>query len=126
VRPVIGNLLGYSVHIEPEADAIPQGDIRGVSFPVAAPRGAAISYIGGNDTPRRAAVCGVAYTAGRMAAYLALGAFLVAGLLSSSTGMSEGIRRRAEKGGVQAAMLLGAVFILVGIYYTLVHIHGVV
>jgi cytochrome c biogenesis protein CcdA len=82
-----------------------------------------------------------------MAAYLALGALLVAGLLSSSwlsnflqrnlnrvlgpvlilTGMvllelltwnpagggvSEGIRRRAEKGGAPAAALLGAVFAL--------------
>lgn len=108
---------------------------------------AAISYIGSNGAPRRTAACGVAYTAGRMAAYLALGALLVAGLLSSSwlsnflqrnlnrilgpvlilTGMvllelltwnpvgggvSEGIRRRAEKGGVPAAALLGAVFAL--------------
>jgi len=108
---------------------------------------AAISYIGGNGSPRRTAVCGVAYTAGRMAAYLALGALLVAGILSSSwlsnflqrhmnrilgpvliltgmtllellswnttgTGVSEGIRRRAEKGGVPAAFLLGAVFAL--------------
>lgn len=108
---------------------------------------AAISYIGSNGTPRRTAVFGLAYTTGRMAAYLALGALLVAGILSSSwlsnflqrhmnrilgpvliltgmillellswnttgAGMGEGIRRRAEKGGVPAAVLLGAVFAL--------------
>ena len=108
---------------------------------------AAISYIGNKGAPRRTAVCGLAYTAGRMAAYLALGILLVAGLLSSSwvsnflqrymnrilgpvlilTGMillellawnmtgvgpGEGIRRRAEKGGVTGAGLLGAAFAL--------------
>jgi len=108
---------------------------------------AAISYIGSNGTPRRTAACGVAYTAGRMAAYLALGGLLVAGLLSSSwlsnflqrhmnrilgpvlilagmvladllswnmpgIGVSEDIRRRAEKGGMPAALLLGGIFAL--------------
>jgi cytochrome c-type biogenesis protein len=108
---------------------------------------AAISFIGNNGTPRRVAACGLSYTAGRMTAYVALAALLVAGLLSSSwlsnilqrymnrvlgpvliltgmfllelltwtttgTGMSEGIRRRTEKGGVPAAGLLGAVFAL--------------
>ncbi len=108
---------------------------------------AAISYIGSEGTPRHAAVCGVAYTAGRMVAYLALGALLVAGLLSSSwlsnflqrymnrilgpvlvltgmvlvellswktagSGMSDGLRRQAEKGGAPAAALLGATFAL--------------
>ncbi len=108
---------------------------------------AAISYIGSEGTPRHTAVCGVAYTAGRMAAYLALGALLVAGLLSSSLlsnflqrhmnrilgpvliltgmvlvgllswnptgkGIREGVRKRAEKGGVPAAVLLGAVLAL--------------
>jgi cytochrome c biogenesis protein CcdA len=108
---------------------------------------AAISYIGNNGTPRRIAACGLAYTAGRMAAYLALGILLLAGLLSSSSlsnflqrhmnrilgpaliltgmvllelltwnksgiGLSEGLRRRAEKGGVTGAGLLGAAFAL--------------
>lgn len=108
---------------------------------------AAISYIGSNDTPLHTAVCGAAYTAGRMAAYLALGALLVAGLLSSSLlsnflqrhmnrilgpvliltgmvllellswkmsggGMNECIRKQVEKGGVPAAILLGALFAL--------------
>lgn len=108
---------------------------------------AAISFIGNNGTPRRIAACGLSYTAGRMAAYAALAALLVGGLLSSSwlsnllqrymnrflgpvlilagmfllelltwsptgTGMSEAIRRRAERGGVSAAVFLGAVFAL--------------
>src|SRR5512139_251938 len=108
---------------------------------------AAISYIGSEGTPGHTAVCGAAYTAGRMAAYLALGALLVAGILSSSLlsnflqrhmnrflgpililtgmilvgllswnstgkGISEGVRKQAEKGGIPAALLLGAVFAL--------------
>jgi cytochrome c biogenesis protein CcdA len=108
---------------------------------------AAISYIGNNGTPRRIAACGAAYTAGRMALYLALGTLLVAGLLSSSwlsnflqrcmnrilgpilvltgmvllellawkttgIGLNEGVRHRAEKGGVTGAALLGAAFAL--------------
>lgn len=108
---------------------------------------AAISYIGSGAGPGKTAGCGLAYAAGRMAAYLALGVVLTAGLLSSSLlsnflqrylnrilgpvlilagmvllellawnstgfGISEGVRRRAEKGGITGAVLLGAVFAL--------------
>lgn len=108
---------------------------------------AAISYIGNNGSPRRIAACGLAYTAGRMVAYLALGTLLVAGLLSSSllsnflqrrmngilgpililTGMvllellswkprggviGESVRRKADRGGMTGAGLLGAIFAL--------------
>jgi len=108
---------------------------------------AAVSFIGNDDTPRRIASCGLAYAAGRMAAYLALAVVLVAGILSSSwlsnflqhymnrilgpililtgmvllellswsptgSGVGEGIRRRAEKGGVTGALILGAAFAL--------------
>lgn len=108
---------------------------------------AAISYIGNSAGPRKTAAWGLAYTAGRMAAYLALGILLVAGLLSSSflsnflqrymnrilgpaliitgmvllellswkttgIGLNEGLRRRAENGGVTGAGLLGAAFAL--------------
>ncbi|MBI5904785.1 MAG: sulfite exporter TauE/SafE family protein [Deltaproteobacteria bacterium] len=108
---------------------------------------AAISYIGKGADPRETAVCGLAYTAGRMASYLALGTLLVAGLLSSSVlscflqqhmnrilgpvliltgmillellswkttggGLTERVRRRADKGGATGAGLLGASFAL--------------
>lgn len=108
---------------------------------------AAISYIGSGAGPGKTAGCGLAYAAGRMAAYLALGVVLTAGLLSSSLlsnflqrylnrilgpvlilagmvllellawnstgfGISEGVRRRAEKGGITGAVLLGALFAL--------------
>ena len=67
---------------------------------------AAISYIGGNTSPRRTALCGLAYTAGRMASYMVLGVFLVAGLLSSvrlSNFLQENMNR-----------ILGPVLILTG------------
>jgi len=67
---------------------------------------AAISYIGSERTPRHTAVCGVAYTAGRMAAYLALGALLVAGLLSSSL-LSNFLQRYLNQ-------ILGPVLVLTG------------
>jgi len=108
---------------------------------------AAVSFIGNDGTPRRIFSCGLAYAAGRMAAYLALAVVLVAGILSSSwlsnflrhymnrilgpililtgmvllellswsptgSGMVEGIRYRAEKGGITSALILGAVFAL--------------
>ncbi len=108
---------------------------------------AAISFVGDNGTPGRIAACGLAYTAGRMAAYAALASVLVAGLLSSSglsiflqrymnrilgpvlilagmfllellsfratgAGIGERIGRRAGKTGVAGAALLGAAFAL--------------
>jgi cytochrome c-type biogenesis protein len=108
---------------------------------------AAVSFIGNDGTPRRIASCGLAYAAGRMAAYLALAVVLVAGILSSSwlsnflqhymnrilgpililtgmvllellswsptgSGVGERIRRRAEKGGVTGALILGTAFAL--------------
>ncbi len=108
---------------------------------------AAVSFIGSDATPRRAALWGLAYTAGRAAAYLLLGVVLVAGLLSSTamsqvlqrhmnrilgpllvlagmvlldlltwksagTGVGEGLRRRAGKGGAATACVLGFVFAL--------------
>lgn len=108
---------------------------------------AAVSFIGNNGTPRRIASCGLAYAAGRMAAYLALAVVLVAGILSSTglsnfllrymnrilgpililtgmvllelmswnpagSGVGEGIHRRAEKGGITGALILGAAFAL--------------
>lgn len=108
---------------------------------------AAISWLGGGADPRRTILRGLAYTAGRMAAYLALGALLVFGLLSSpwlsqflqrhlnrilgpvlilagmvllelvswrsrGADVTEGVRARAERGGLAAAALLGIVFAL--------------
>lgn len=67
---------------------------------------AAISYIGNNGTTQRTVACGVAYTAGRMAAYLALGTLLVAGLLSSSW-LSNFLQRYMNR-------ILGPVLILTG------------
>ncbi len=67
---------------------------------------AAVSFIGSGATPRRAALCGLAYTAGRMAAYLALGVVLVAGLLSS-TWLSQFLQRYLNR-------ILGPVLILAG------------
>ncbi len=67
---------------------------------------AAISFIGSDAAPRRAALCGLAYTAGRMAAYLALGVLLVAGLLSS-TWLSQFLQRYLNR-------ILGPVLILAG------------
>ena len=108
---------------------------------------AAVSFIGNDGTPRRIVSCGLAYAAGRMAAYLALAVVLVAGILSSSwmsnflqhymnrilgpililtgmvllellswnptgSGLGGRIRRRAEKGGVTGALILGTAFAL--------------
>ncbi len=67
---------------------------------------AAVSFIGTEATPRRAALCGLAYTAGRMTAYLALGVVLLAGLLSS-TWLSQFLQRSMNK-------ILGPVLILAG------------
>lgn len=67
---------------------------------------AAVSFIGSDATPRRAALCGLAYTVGRMAAYLALGVVLVAGLLSS-VWLSQFLQRHMNR-------ILGPVLILTG------------
>lgn len=67
---------------------------------------AAVAFIGSDATPRRAALCGLAYTAGRMAAYLALGVALVAGILSS-TWLSQFLQRHMNR-------ILGPVLILAG------------
>ncbi len=67
---------------------------------------AAVSFIGSDATPRRAALCGLAYTAGRMATYLALGVVLVSGLLSS-TWLSQFLQRSMNR-------ILGPVLILAG------------
>ena len=67
---------------------------------------AAVSFIGTGATPGRAALCGLAYAAGRMASYLALGIVLVSGVLSSTvlSGFLQGIINR----------ILGPVLILAG------------
>lgn len=67
---------------------------------------AAISYIGSGAGPRKTAACGLAYAAGRMATYLALGILLVAGLLSSSS-LSIFLQRYMNR-------ILGPVLILAG------------
>ncbi len=67
---------------------------------------AAVSFIGSEASPRRAALCGLAYTAGRMAAYLVLGVVLLAGLLSAP-GLSQFLQRSMNR-------FLGPVLILAG------------
>ncbi len=67
---------------------------------------AAVSFIGSGAAPRRAVLCGLAYAAGRMAAYLALGILLVAGLLSSAW-LSQFLQRYMNR-------ILGPVLILTG------------
>lgn len=67
---------------------------------------AAISYIGDGAGPRKTAARGLAYTAGRMAAYLGLGILLVAGLLSSSS-LSNFLQRYMNR-------LLGPILVLTG------------
>ena len=67
---------------------------------------AAISYIGKGANSRKTAACGLAYTAGRMSSYLALGILLVAGLLSSSL-LSNFLQRYMNR-------ILGPVLILTG------------
>lgn len=66
----------------------------------------AISYIGNGAGPWKTAVRGVAYTAGRMAAYLGLGILLIAGLLSSSS-LSNFLQRYMNR-------ILGPILILAG------------
>ncbi len=67
---------------------------------------AAVSYIGNDGAPGRLAACGIAYTLGRMAAYLALASLLVAGILSSS-GLSSFLQRYMNR-------FLGPVLVLAG------------
>ncbi len=67
---------------------------------------AAVSFIGSDATPRRAALWGLAYTAGRAAAYAVLGVVLVAGILSA-TGVSQFLQRHMNR-------ILGPLLILAG------------
>ena len=69
---------------------------------------AAISYIGNGAGPGKTAAYGLAYTAGRMAAYLMLGILMVAGLLSSSS-LSNFLQRYMNR-------ILGPALILTGMF----------